>query len=507
MRVLLISPEFPDTFWSFKHAVSFIRRAASFPPLGLLTVAAMLPEAWAKRLVDLNVVPLADADLAWADIAFVGAMTAQRASARAVIARCREAGLKVVAGGPLYTAEPDAHPEVDHLVLGEAEITLPRFLRDLACGAPRRLYPADAFADVTATPVPLWGLADLRAYASVSVQFSRGCPHDCDFCSVTAMLGHRPRIKRSAQVIAELDRLHALGWRGPVFFVDDNLIGHKRALREELLPVLLDWQRRRGRGIPFTAQVAMNLADDDDLMRGMASAGFDAVFIGIETSETAALVECNKKQNLGRDLIGDVKRIQRAGMEIFAGFIVGFDHDTPETFVRHVAFIQESGIAAAMVGLLQAPPGTRLHARMRAEGRLLGAISGDNADGSTNVRPRMSLDALLAGYRSLLLHLYAPRPYYQRVRTFLREFRAPEVRVRMDCQRLLAFARSAGRLGIVGAERLHFWKLMAWTLVRRPRLFSRAVTLSIYGYHFRRVSERQGSPAWTRSASVLPAVP
>jgi radical SAM superfamily enzyme YgiQ (UPF0313 family) len=488
VKALLLSPEYPDTFWSFKHAMPFIRRKAAFPPLGLLTVAAMLPGTWEKRLVDLNVTRLADRDLAWADLAFVGAMTAQRASAGAVIARCRAAGLKVVAGGPLYTAEPDTHPEVDSLVLGEAEVTLPRFLDDLARGAPQRIYAADGYADVRATPVPLWHLADLRSYASVSVQFSRGCPHDCDFCSVTALFGHRPRIKHSAQVIAELDRLLELGWRGGVFFVDDNLIGHKRALRDDLLPALEAWQRR-ARGVPFTAQVSMNLADDDALMRGMARAGFDAAFVGIETPDDAALAECNKKQNLGRDLIADVKRIQRAGMEILAGFIVGFDHDTPETFKRQVEFIQKSGIPGAMVGLLQAPPGTRLHARLQAEGRLRGGISGDNADGTTNVEPRMGLGPLRDGYRDLLRHLYAPRPYYERVRTFLREFRVPEVRTRLDLQRVLAFARSAGRLGVLGRERLQFWRLMGWTLVRRPRLLSRAVTLSIYGYHFRRVSE------------------
>jgi radical SAM superfamily enzyme YgiQ (UPF0313 family) len=488
VRVLLISPEYPDTFWSFKHAVPFIRRKASFPPLGLLTVAAMLPGSWEKRLVDLNVTRLTEDDLAWADVAFLGAMTAQRASAGEVVGRCRAAGLRVVAGGPLYTAEPDTHPEVDHLVLGEAEVTLPRFLRDLARGAPQPWYIADDYADVRTTPVPLWHLADLRSYASVSVQFSRGCPHDCEFCSVTALLGHRPRIKRSAQVIAELDRLHDLGWRGGVFFVDDNLIGHKRALRDDLLPALLSWQRRV-RGIPFTAQVSMNLADDDALMRTMARAGFDAAFVGIETPDDAALAECNKKQNVGRDLIADVKRIQRAGMEILAGFIVGFDHDTSATFRRQVEFIQRSGIPTAMVGLLQAPPGTRLHARMQAEGRLLGAMSGDNADGTTNFMPRMGLAPLYDGYRELLRHLYAPRPYYERVRTFLREFRVPEVRTRLDLQRVLAFVRSAARLGVLGRERLHFWRLLGWTLVRRPRLFSRAVTLSIYGYHFRRVSE------------------
>lgn len=488
MRILLLSPEFPDTFWSFKHAVRFVRRKASSPPLGLLTVAALLPAEWKKRLVDLNVGALQPADLAWADYAFIGAMTAQRQSARALIARCRAAGVPVVAGGPLFTAEPEAFGEVDHLVLNEAEVTLPRFLRDLEAGSPVRVYAGADFADPAGTPVPLWELADLKAYASMSVQYGRGCPYDCDFCNVTALLGHRPRTKSTAQVIAELDRLYARGWRGSVFFVDDNLIGNRRSLKAELLPALIDWQRDR-RHIPFTAQVSINLADDADLMRLMAEAGFDAVFVGIETPDDSALAASNKKQNLGRDLVADVKRIQRAGIEVYGGFIVGFDSDTPASFARQADFIRKSGIVTAMVGLLQAPPGTRLHDRMRREGRLLGAMTGDNVDGTTNILPRMGLETLRGQYRALIRHLYAPRPYYRRVRTFLREYRVPRVKARADAQRLLALLRSSVRLGLLGKERLQFWRLLAWTAVRRPRLFSRAVTLAIYGYHFRRVSE------------------
>jgi radical SAM superfamily enzyme YgiQ (UPF0313 family) len=483
-----VSPGFPDTFWSFKHAVRFIRREASFPPLGLLTVAAMLPIAWRKRLVDMNVAPLRDADLRWADLVLIGAMTAQRSGARAVIARCRAAGVPIVAGGPLFTAERDDFPEVDHLVLGEAEVTLPRFLDDLAKGRPARCYMADGYADVRTTPAPLWELADLTAYASMSVQYGRGCPYDCEFCNVTALWGHRPRTKTADQVVTELDRLLALGWKGPVFFVDDNLIGNKRDFKALLLPALIAWQTRQ-RHVPFTAQVSMNLADDEEMIRAMVEAGFDAAFVGIETPDEGALAECNKKQNLGRNLVEDVKRIQRAGMEIYAGFIVGFDQDTPATFRRQIDFIQRSGIATAMVGLLQAPPGTRLYERLREEGRLLGPITGDNADGTTNIVPVMDPEALRRGYRDLVRHLYAPRQYYGRVRTFLREFKVPRVKTRPDLQRCLAFARSAARLGVLGRERLYFWHLMAWTLLRRPRHFSRAVTLAIYGYHFRRVSE------------------
>jgi radical SAM superfamily enzyme YgiQ (UPF0313 family) len=490
MKILLLSPEFPDTFWSFKHALKFIHRRASSPPLGLLTVAAMLPKEWEKRLVDLNVARLTDADLAWADYAFVGGMVVQRESARDVIARCKAALVPVVAGGPLFTTEHAAFPDVDHFVLNEAELTLPPFLADLARGCAKRLYETSEHADLRATPVPLWELVNFKRYASMSVQFCRGCPYDCEFCNVTAMFGHRPRAKTTAQMIAELDRLHELGWRGSVFFVDDNLIGNKRLLKSELLPALIEWQHRKRR-MPFNSQVSMNLADDPELIRMMAAAGFDTVFVGIETPDEDALAACNKKQNMGRDLVEDVKRIQRAGIEVYAGFIVGFDGDTPSTFQRQIEFIQKSGIVTAMVGMLQAPAGTRLYDRMAREGRLLGEMTGDNVDGTTNLVPTMGLETLREHYQALLAHIYAPKQYYRRVRTFLREFKTPEVRQRVDLQRFLALFRSSLRLGIVGRERFQYWRLLAWTAFVRPRMLPRAVTMAIYGYHFRRVVELQ----------------
>jgi radical SAM superfamily enzyme YgiQ (UPF0313 family) len=486
--VLLVSPAFPDTFWSFKHALPFIRRRASSPPLGLVTVAAMLPRDWEKRLVDLNVGPLTDADLAWADLAFVGGMVVQRASAREVVARCRAAGVRVVAGGPLFTVEHAEFPEVDHFVLDEAELTLPPFLDDLARGLAKRQYRAVGYADLRTSPLPMWELVDFRQYASMSVQFCRGCPYDCDFCNVTAMHGHRPRAKSAAQVVAELDRLHELGWRGSVFFVDDNLIGNRRLAREDLLPALAAWQHP-GRRTPFTAQVSVNLADDDDLLRRFAEAGFDTVFVGIETPDEDALASCNKKQNLRRDLVEDVRRIQRAGIEVTAGFIVGFDGDTEATIRRQVDFIEESGVVTAMVGMLQAPVGTRLYERMAREGRLVGAISGDNGDGTTNLVPTMGLATLRERYREALSRLYAPRHYYRRVRTFLREFRTPAVRQRVDLQRVLALVRASLRLGVVGRERFHYWRLLVSTALRRPRMLPRAVTMAICGFHFRRVLE------------------
>lgn len=489
VNVLLIAPLYPATFWSFTHALRFIGRRASSPPLGLLTVAALLPAGWNKRLADLNVSELRDEDIAWADYAFVGGMIVQKASAIAVIARCKSAGVRVVAGGPLFTMEHERFDGVDHFVLDEAELTLPRFLADVERGCPGRIYRAEGYADMRASPVPAWELADLRCYATMGVQYCRGCPYDCDFCNVTALLGHRPRTKNVGQVIAELDRLYELGWRGNVFFVDDNLIGNKRDAKAQLLPALIEWQRHR-RHMPFNAQVSMNLADDAELLAMLAEAGFGTVFIGIETPDEAALAACNKKQNLKRDLVADVKRIQRAGIEVYAGFIIGFDSDTPDSARHMLRFIQQRGIVTAMVGMLQAPPGTRLFDRLRSEGRIDGSLTGDNADGTTNVRPAMGLETLRRRYAALITQLYEPEHYYQRARTLLREYRRPMVRPRLTAQRLLAFVRSIGRLGVVGRERLHYWRLLGWTLLHRPRLFSHAVTLAIYGYHFRLVSER-----------------
>jgi radical SAM superfamily enzyme YgiQ (UPF0313 family) len=488
MNILLIYPEFPDTFWSFKHALRFIRKKASSPPLGLLTVAALLPSEWVKRLVDLNVTELSAEDLAWADYAFVSAMTAQRESARKIMARCREAGVKIVAGGPLFSSEYEQFEQVDHFVLDEAEVTLPPFVADLEQECARRIYTTADYADLRKTPVPLWALADMDQYASMSVQFSRGCPYDCDFCNVTALFGHRPRIKSAQQIIVELDDLYNLGWRGSVFFVDDNLIGNKRYFKTKLLPALIEWQRDKA-GISFHTQVTITIADDESLMQLMVEAGFNAVFIGIETPNEDSLTECSKKQNKNRDLVADVKRIQRTGLEVQAGFIVGFDRDTPSIFRRQIEFIQQSGIVTAMVGLLQAPPGTRLYERMKQEGRLLDRLSGDNVDGTTNIIPIMNPSTLNEGYQHLLQYIYSPEHYYQRVRIFLREYKPPKIRGTLQSQYILAFFRSIYHLGILGQERVNYWQLLLWTLFRRPRLLPTAVTLAIWGYHFRKICE------------------
>ncbi|HSB66963.1 MAG TPA: B12-binding domain-containing radical SAM protein [Anaerolineales bacterium] len=488
MRILLVYPEFPDTFWSFKHALRFIRKKAASPPLGLLTVAAMLPAEWEKRLVDLNVTDLTSADMTWADYVFISAMIVQRDAARALIARCKDFGAKVVAGGPLFTMEHEQFPEVDHFVLNEAELTLPLFLEDLANGRAQHLYSTTEYPDILQTPTPLWQLVNLKNYDTFSIQFSRGCPFSCDFCNVTALLGHRPRTKTAAQIIAELDSLYALGWRKSIFFVDDNFIGNKKQIKSEILPALIEWRKGKT-GMPFSTEVSINLVDDQDLLNLMTRAGFDTVFVGIETPNEGSLTECNKNQNKGRDLVESVKQLQRAGLQVQGGFIVGFDNDTPSIFQQQIDFIQKSGIVTAMVGLLQAPPGTRLYERMRKEGRLVNEMSGDNVDGSTNIIPLMGLEALQEGYRKLLAQIYAPKFYYERVLTFLREYHPPQIRIHLDPQYILAFGRSIYRLGIRGVERVQYWRLFFWTLFRRPQLFPLAITLAIMGFHFRQVVE------------------
>jgi radical SAM superfamily enzyme YgiQ (UPF0313 family) len=491
MKILLVYPCCPDTFWSFRHALKFIGRKASFPPLGLLTVAAMLPVDWEKRLVDMNVRALADEDLAWADYAFISAMTIQRQSALEVIDRCRQRGVKTVAGGPLFTACHEDFPQVDHLVTGEAEISLPRFLEDLCAGEPRHLYADERRADLTDTPIPLWELADVRKYAAMNIQYSRGCPFDCEFCDITVLFGRTPRTKAHTQLIAELENLYTRGWRGAIFFVDDNFIGDRGKLKRTVLPAMIDWMEKRGHPFYFYTEASIDLADDDHLMGLMVKAGFEEVFVGIETPHEEGLVESGKVQNRNRDLLDSVKRIQRAGLQVHGGFIVGFDSDPVTIFERQILFIQESGIVTAMVGMLTALRGTRLHQRLRNEGRLLGNATGNNTGISLNFIPRMEPNILISGYRSILAAVYSPQNYYRRVISLLREYRPHHPgNFHLQPGYVGALFKSILILGVLGRERFYFWKLFFWSLTRRPRHFPLAITYAIYGFHFRKVAEK-----------------
>jgi radical SAM superfamily enzyme YgiQ (UPF0313 family) len=493
LRILLVYPQYPDTFWSFRHALKFIFKKASFPPLGLLTVAAMLPRGWEQKLVDMNITALTDKDLMWADYVFLSGMVAQQTSAREVIERCKKLGTRIVAGGPFFNPgyEDFGFDEIDHVIFGEAEDTLPLFLEDLERGCAKHIYSSDQWPDIERTPIPLWSLINKRKYLSMSIQYSRGCPFNCEFCDIVILNGHTPRTKSRSQIIAELESLYECGWRGSIFFVDDNFIGNKRKLKSEVLPAIIDWMEERKRPFSFYTEASINLADDEELMRLMSTAGFNMVFVGIESPNEESLVECNKLPNKNRDLLAAVKKIQRYGLQVQGGFIVGFDSDPPSIFRSQIDFIQKSGIVTAMVGVLMAPPGTRLYERLKREDRLLPKGSGDNTDGSTNFVPKMGLEKLVKGYKQVVDTIYSPRQYYERIKTLLREYQpSNRSRFKLSLLQVVALLRSAWVLGIAEKGRMHYWKLFAWTLLRKPRSFALSMTLAVQGFHFRKVAEK-----------------
>ncbi|MEJ5263021.1 MAG: B12-binding domain-containing radical SAM protein [Ignavibacterium sp.] len=488
MNILLIYPETPSTFWSFKDALKFVSKKAAEPPLGLITVAAMLPKEWNKKLIDMNVAKLNDKDLLWADYVFIGAMNVHLYSFREIVRRCNKLGVKVVAGGPLATTQYKDLLGVDHFVLNEAEITLPLFLEDLKNGNPKPVYSSDEFPDVSLTPIPLFELLDMKKYASMSVQYSRGCPYDCEFCSITMLNGRKPRTKSAVQFIAELNRLRELGYKGAVSVVDDNFIGNKRKLKSEFLPKLIEWSKANNYVFNFITEVSINLADDDELMKMMIEAGFNSIFVGIETPNSDSLVECGKAQNLRRNLVDSVKKLQRAGFIVSGGFIVGFDSDTEKVFDEQFQFIQHSGITNAMVGLLNAPTGTKLYERMKDEGRLLDMFSGNNMDASINFTPKMSYKNLISGYSKLLHSIYSQQEYFKRVKEFLNEYNLPNwQKSKITLRELKAFFRLLWFLGVVEKGKKYFWKLLLLSLFKYPKKFTTAMTLAVYGFHFRRV--------------------
>ena len=486
MNILLVYPQYPDTYWSFKHALKFISKKASIIPLGLITVASLLPDNWKKKLTDINVSRLKDEDIQWADYVFISAMSIQLASVKQIIERCMQLNTKMVAGGPLFTEEYEQFPEIDHLVLNEAEITLPLFLEDLKNDRAQKIYRSDKFADITKSPLPDYSLLKSGKYATAGIQYSRGCPFDCEFCDITALFGRHVRTKTTAQIIAELDQLLQIGWRGSVFFVDDNFIGHKKKLKNELLPAIISWMESNENPFFFITEASINLADDKDLMDLMVKAGFAKVFVGIETPEESCLMECNKLQNNNRDLIECVNIIQRYGMEVYAGFIVGFDNDPPNIFQRQIDFIQKSGIITAMVGLLNAPRLSKLYQRLQKEGRIVDKFTGDNTDYSINFVPVMDKNELLKGYQKIIQNIYSCKAYYARVLTFLKQYDPPSVEP-LSFNRFMALIKSIIYIGILKKESIYFWKILFWSVFNKPKTFPLAVTYSIYGYHFRRV--------------------
>jgi radical SAM superfamily enzyme YgiQ (UPF0313 family) len=506
MRVLLVHPEFPTTYWGFQHSLPFIGKRATLPPLGLLTLAALLPPAWHVRVADLNVAPLSDDDVLWADAVLVGGMLVQAPSALEVIRRARSMGRKTIVGGAAVTTSPTLFNEADHVFLGEAEGRIDAVVRAIeGVDEPHVLAElSEAKPDVSKSPPPRFELVDLSLYQAMSVQYSRGCPFTCEFCDIIEMFGRVPRYKSPPQVLAELDALRDLGWRGPVFFVDDNFIGNKRAVKH-LVPEVARWQRENGYPFSFYTEASVNLAADAALLQMMVEAGFDSVFLGIETPSVEALRETKKKQNVV-DLHEAVDKITRAGLDVMGGFIVGFDADGPEAFAAQREFIGSSPIPLAMVGLLTALPGTQLWRRLESEGRLRDTSNGD-AFTRPNFETSMGEEPLLAGYKELMRDLYSAQGYYARCHRVIERVGPPVAGARFQPRDLMPAARAIMGIGILGERRGHFWRLLARGLGRGHHALRRAFMFAIQGEHLIRYTEETVVPRIERALAQVRQTP
>ncbi len=491
MKVLLVYPEFPDTYWSFRHALKFEGKQAAFPPLGLLTVSAMLPDDWERRLVDMNVEELWPDAIEWADMVFVSAMIVQNVSLEAVVKLCRSMGKKVVVGGPYVSTSSERLPDADHIFIGEAETTLPEFINDLELGIARKIYEADERPSLAATPVPDLSLLDMRHYSAMNLQYSRGCPFNCEFCDIIEIYGRVPRTKTNEQMLAELDALRAAGWRGLVFIVDDNFIGNKKNVRL-LMPDLIEWSRANEHPFSFITEASVNLAEDDALLQQMKDAGFRRVFLGIETPVEESLKAAQKGQNTRRDLLGSIHKIQSYGMEVMAGFIVGFDSDPDDIFDLQVNFIRESGIPLAMVGLLTALPDTQLWRRLEKEGRLLDVSTGNNTDCTMNFVPKIEMATLIEGYKNILRNIYSPREFYRRSLDCLSRFHKDRIEPRSSTigEDLRAFSKLILTLGVRDRARLQFWDYFLKLFLHHRSNIAHGLTLAAMGYHFRQITEK-----------------
>lgn len=493
-KALLVYPEIPGTYWSFKYSLPFTFKRSGFPPIGLLTVAAMLPaDEFDVRLIDMNVTRLREKDIEECDIVLTSSMIIQKESLLKVIEMCKKKNKPVVAGGPYPTSCHKEIRGVDHFILNEAEVTLPLFLEDFRKGTAKPVYTSDEKPDVTKTPIPRFELADLEAYQSMSLQYSRGCPFNCEFCDIVQLFGRVPRVKTPEQFISEMDALYGLGYRGSLFIVDDNFIGNKFEVKK-LLAEIVRWQKERRHPFSLFTEASINLAEDEELMDLMVAAGFIMVFVGIESPVKASLQETNKSQNLKADPIDSVNRIIRKGIEVSAGFIIGFDSDPDDIAELQIEFIQRSGIPMAMVGLLTALPNTRLHRRLEKEGRLLAESSGNNTfELGMNFIPRMPHDRLVDSYKKVVERIYDPANYFKRSSDFLNispnkfPYSAGTAKIGHILTYAYAFIRSL-ILQTFSSYGVHFLRFLARTLVRTPKQFVRAVKLAVLGYHFIRLT-------------------
>ena len=494
-NALLVYPEQPPTFWGADYVLEMSGVKATFPPLGLLTVAAMFPPGYELRVVDMNVSPLEDSHLEWADLVFTSTMLTQQPSLRAVVERCNRAGVPVVAGGPHPTTFHDDIEGVDHFVLDEVEETFAEFLRDLESGTARPIYREPRKPDVTRTPVPRFDLIDLENYATMSVQFSRGCPFDCEFCDIIKLYGRVPRTKSPERVVEELDSLYRMGWRGSVFLVDDNFIGNKRDAMK-LLPEIAEWQRTRGYPFTLITEASANLARMDKLMHAMTEAGFDTVFVGIETPNPKALLKTKKPQNTSKHeenyIFNAVRKIQRAGMQVHGGFILGLDGDDEGVFDAQIAFIQETGIPVAPIYLLTALKGTDMYERLKSENRLLDTPIGTSAM-PLNFKTEMNHRTLIDGYMRVIATLYDPtlENYFMRCLTLFRHWEpAQHLRKRKSEAEIVGgIMRVRDRLS---ARQVPFYSRFIARVSRDyPRMLPDAIYLAALGHHFERITRQQ----------------
>jgi len=493
MKILLVNPEFPETYWSFRHALPFEGKRCVFPPLGLLTVSSLLPQSCERRLVDLNIESLKDSQIEWADMIFITGMLAQKQSLHEVVKRSKERGKLIVLGGPYVTSTIEELPYADHIFQGEAETTLPQFFKDLALGQAKRTYKAPERPPLSLTPIADFGLVKLNKYSCMSVQYSRGCPFSCEFCDIIEIYGRVPRTKSNQQMLAEFDALKQLGWRGQLFIVDDNFIGNKKNVRL-FMPELIEWQKKNGFPFSLLTEASVNLADDDELLNSMKEAGFRRVFLGIETPVEESLIEAQKSQNRG-NLLDSVRKIQSHGMEVMAGFIVGFDNDPEDIFERQIEFIRESAIPMAMVGMLNALPDTQLWRRLEREGRLLGAdATGNNTIATVNFIPKMDVDKLVSGYQRIMRTIYKPSEYYRRALDSLQRTPqdVPEAHQYHGLKAVSALLRITFKLGVLDAERREFWRFFIKAVHQHRDRMAELLRHAAMAYHFRKLNESYG---------------
>jgi radical SAM superfamily enzyme YgiQ (UPF0313 family) len=505
MRALLVNPAVPDAYWTGRESLPFAKRRALLPPLGLITVAALLPPSWECRLVDMNVEPLRDEDIAAADVVLVTGMLVQRASMQEVLSRCRALGVRTLVGGPYATALPGELAAADHIVLGEADELVPHVAAALERHDAARVYREERKPDLACVPVPRYDLLARKAYHQAAVQFSRGCPYSCEFCDIVSLFGRTPRVKSPAQMVAELDAIQATGFSGDVFFVDDNFIGNRKAVRS-LLPVISSWQRRARARLGFYTEASMDLADDPELVDAMVDAGFSAVFLGIETPNPDALRESGKRQNLKGDPVSRIHALLARGLDVWGGFILGFDSDGPDIFDRMIDFVRRASIPYAMVGLLGAPPGTALWKRLKGEWRLRAgtAFEGGDQFGLTNVVSRLPADQLLEGYHRVMDALYAPANYFQRCRDNLAHWSGERAGARsVSLADLHAGLRAMIAQGFRGAYRREYWRFLGWAAAHHPRKLATAIRHAAAGHHYITYTRETVLPALERTRAEL----